>query len=437
MQEPGDVDFDEYEDHENRCLRTMVCTPDGLEPPMFKRALTNANARTFLSEYHDYVTSVERHQARGDPRLAVTLIAMIPRATQQALRSRYFRGQQVTAEALLGALRGLAGMNRNQGTFDAEKFMSDIRNATKMGNEPTATTRTMLVTQALYTYLDDNQCYDKVMYHGAWRPGPGKVVSDNLIAGIWPALLRNKVQSQVSMTPGAENDPDRVLDVIMERAEYWAEVEDYIRYRKQMRQGMDDRFVDSNAPRNSQVGNGQIRNDVPHNPSSSEQSNSNSSGRSVYHQPATGLSHTCWQCGGAGHTKDMCPSPAGTLGNRGGAGSRSGRTTTASNAYGPRNNNRSAESASTVDRHDRTSAHSQRSNVNSTNRYPPSSQPTVGSEAMQGKNTVGNFSIRVLPQDFEGDESVPNEQLPWNAANSTGRNGVSICGRINAHAATR
>ena len=117
----GDFDFDEDEQLADQYVTSMVVTPDGIEAPMFKRALTDTHAREFISEYKTYNASVDRHNARGDPRNAVALSAMVPVPTQRALRSRYFRGRPITDDDLLRALKSLAGMQNNPLVFDAER----------------------------------------------------------------------------------------------------------------------------------------------------------------------------------------------------------------------------------------------------------------------------------------------------------------------------
>ena len=348
-----------------RYVTPMTFTPDGIEAPMYEQQLTDRAAREFLSLYDEYVISVNRHAARGDPRPAVSLIALVPVAIQRALQCRYFRGVPVTSDNLLRALRTLAGIGYER-QFDDDQFVREIKQIVRMGTEPCARRRASIVMGDLFKYIEENQLYDRLYNRGAWRAGPGKVVSDALIAGVWPAPLRSKIQSCVAMAQNAVNNPDRVLDIIHDRAERWAEVEDYQLYRRQMRPGNQvARGVDLNDPQSATVGNDpQNLNHSPgswgrrqHSWGNHEQSQSRPSNGETFVRQGSSRpnlqpnvhSNKCWRCGGAGHNQEICPSPPEASGNRPGPPpiSRQGQTHTpqhdsraspTSRSHGQRNN---------------------------------------------------------------------------------------------------
>ena len=97
--------------------------------------------------------------------------------------------------------------------------------------------RVILVTEALYEYIEKQQCHDRLIFRGRWRQAPGKVVADALVSGIWPVQLKQQIQADVAMSLNASHDPMYVLDIMRHRAERWKEVEIYQTYRRQSRYG--------------------------------------------------------------------------------------------------------------------------------------------------------------------------------------------------------
>lgn len=66
----------------------MLVKPDGMQVSYFIAVLTDQNARSFLGDYHEYITSVDPHDAFGDERATISMVAVVLMAKQDALRSR-------------------------------------------------------------------------------------------------------------------------------------------------------------------------------------------------------------------------------------------------------------------------------------------------------------------------------------------------------------
>ena len=126
------------------------------------------------------------------------------------------------------------------------------------------------------------------------------MVASALVSGVWPAYLREKVRAECSMMPGAEHDPEIVLDVIQDRAKRYADIEDYNNHRRQTRRAAKLNAEADDPNQQEQVG------------SYSRQSHGTPP-RDIHPHAA---SRRCPKCNGVGHSSAACPSPPDALGTQ-------------------------------------------------------------------------------------------------------------------------
>lgn len=88
---------------------TTLVPPAGVQAPYCPANLTDQNARTFLRDYGEYVTYVERHGASSNDRAVVTIVALVSIVKQYALRSWFFRGHTCTDYFAFGCSRTDSG----------------------------------------------------------------------------------------------------------------------------------------------------------------------------------------------------------------------------------------------------------------------------------------------------------------------------------------
>lgn len=128
-------------------------TPDDVMAPYFTAAQTDQSVRILMRDYHEYITSVDRHNAVGDEWAAVSLLALIPMAVQYVVWSRVFGGHACTDCLLFDAFERTVGITGDNRAFNVEKIAVDIRRIIKIGQDPCARSHAMLVAEALYEYI--------------------------------------------------------------------------------------------------------------------------------------------------------------------------------------------------------------------------------------------------------------------------------------------
>lgn len=73
----------------------------------------------------------------------------------------------------------------------------DVKRITKIGQHPCARQRAMVLTEAVYEYIAERQLLGVLQVRGRRRLGPGRVIAQRLVNGVWPARLRAKVSTDV------------------------------------------------------------------------------------------------------------------------------------------------------------------------------------------------------------------------------------------------
>lgn len=99
-----------------------LVTSDGVHVAYLTANLTDRNARTFLRNYKEYTTFVERYAPLDDDRAAVNIVALVPMAKQYALWSWFFRGHARIDQLLLDVLEVIVEIARDDRVVHAGNF---------------------------------------------------------------------------------------------------------------------------------------------------------------------------------------------------------------------------------------------------------------------------------------------------------------------------
>jgi len=206
---------------------TPVVLQNDTKAPNYGGKYSETASRAFYTRYVEYEKRVAHANTGGAVQRELAPMAqLIPNHVQRVLARVYKHDYPLSPANLLAAVRKHAGHEAGA-DVDLSAASAAVAKAAAMNRKGTTMLeRVEPILSGLERFFVDNPNYEALYRSpgGKYIKGPAEIITKALVDGLAPEKFKQDVVVKLKHTGGWKNDPDLVMDTVVDAAKKWCEV---------------------------------------------------------------------------------------------------------------------------------------------------------------------------------------------------------------------
>lgn len=177
-----------------------------------------------INEHKDYVAKLKWARQHGLDLRELIMGELLSEEHRSSIAASLLARRDMTEDMVREGLERIAGLFGSVDEVNVDQRTQDVNRLQWLVPDVSVSDRVVMVTQQVESFLRHNQVTHIFVPNGRWEAGPGETVAQAIKQGLLPPCFQEEVKKQVEYE-NASPDPDKVVNIMDQLGQKWAQYE--------------------------------------------------------------------------------------------------------------------------------------------------------------------------------------------------------------------